>query len=139
VGTNQAGYRLQPSDVGHTIQVLVSATNPDGTAGPVASTPIGPITPSPPVNTAPPTITGTYATGNRLTGHGGAWSGVLPISYVYQWQRCPDATPASCTDIPGATLGSYRLTPADTHVRLAVQATNPDGGPTTAYSTIAPS
>ena len=63
---------------------------------------------------------------------------MLPISYAYQWQRCPDATPTSCTDIPGATLNNYRLTAADTHVRLAVRATNPEGGPTTAYATIAP-
>jgi hypothetical protein len=138
VGTNQAGYRLQPSDVGHTIQVQVSETNPDGTAGPVTSTPVGPVTPSPPVNTAPPTITGTYATASRLTGQAGSWSGVLPITYAYQWQRCPDATPASCVDIPGATINTYRLTAADTHVRFVVNATNPDGGPITAYSMIAP-
>jgi hypothetical protein len=41
-------------------------------------------------------------------------------------------------DIPGATLNNYRLTPADTHVRLVVSATNADGGPVTATSPIAP-
>jgi hypothetical protein len=138
VGTNQAGYRLQPGDVGHTIQVQVSATNPDATAGPVTSTPVGPVSARPPVNTTPPSITGTYAPGSRLSGHAGAWSGVLPITYTYQWQRCPDATAATCVNIPGATVNNYRLTAADTHVRFAVSATNADGGPVTAYSAIAP-
>ena len=138
VGTNQAGYRLQPSDVGHTIQVQVSATNPDATAGPVTSLAVGPVSASPPVNTTPPSITGTYAPGSRLSGHAGTWSGVLPITYTYQWQRCPDATAATCANIPGATVNNYLLTAADTHVRLAVSASNPDGGPVTAYSAIAP-
>jgi hypothetical protein len=137
VATNAAGYRLQPSDVGHTIKVLVAETNPDGTGGPVASSAVGPITASPPVNASPPTITGPYASGSRLTGQAGTWTGVLPITYAYQWQRCPDGTAATCTDIPGATLGSYVLTPADTHVRLVVKATNADGGPVTATSAIA--
>ncbi len=138
VGTNQAGYRLQPSDVTHTIQVQVSETNPDGSAGPVTSGPVGPVTPSPPVNTSLPSITGTYATASRLSGHAGTWSGVPPITYTYQWQRCPDGTPASCVDIPSATINTYRLTAADTHVRFVVNATNPDGGPITADSMIAP-
>jgi hypothetical protein len=138
VGTNASAYRLAPGDVGHTIRVQVRATNPDGTAGPVASVAVGPVTASPPVNTIAPSITGTYATGSRLTGQAGTWTGVLPITYAYQWQRCPDGTPATCTDIPGATLNNYRLTPADTHVRLVVRATNADGGPVTATSPIAP-
>ncbi|MEA2302195.1 MAG: tripartite motif-containing protein 71 [Solirubrobacteraceae bacterium] len=138
VGTNASGYRLAPGDVGHTIQVQVSATNADGTAAPVTSNAVGPVTGSPPVNTTAPSITGTYATGSRLIGHAGTWSGVLPISYTYQWQRCPTGSAGSCVDIPGATVNSYRLTAADTHVRLAVSATNGDGGPVTAYSAIAP-
>jgi DNA-binding beta-propeller fold protein YncE len=138
VGTNASAYRLAPGDVGHTIRVQVSATNPDGSAGPVASAEVGPVTASPPVNTTAPSITGAYAAGSRLTGQAGTWTGVLPIGYAYQWQRCPDGTPATCVDIPGATLNNYRLTPADTHVRLVVSATNADGGPVTATSPIAP-
>jgi hypothetical protein len=138
VGTNQAGYRLAPSDVGRTIEVLVSETNPDGTAGPVASGTVGPVTASPPVNTAPPVIAGTPAPGNRVTGSAGTWTGVMPIAYAYQWQRCPAGTPASCANIAGATVNSYRLIPADTHVRLVVSATNPDGGPVSATSAIVP-
>ncbi|MEA2300224.1 MAG: trimeric autotransporter adhesin, partial [Solirubrobacteraceae bacterium] len=138
VGTNASGYRLAPGDVGHTIRVQVRATNPDGTAGPVASMAVGPVTASPPVNTIAPSITGTYATGSRLTGQAGTWTGDLPNPNAYQWQRCPDGTSATCTDIPGATLNNYRLTPADTHVRLVVSATNADGGPVTATSPIAP-
>jgi DNA-binding beta-propeller fold protein YncE len=137
VGTNASGYRLAPGDVGHTIRVLVSATNPDGMGGPATSGPVGPVTASPPVDTTVPAITGTYAIGSRLIGSAGTWTGVLPISYAYQWQRCPAGTPASCVDIPGATINNYRLTAADTHVRLVVKATNADGGPVTATSALA--
>src|SRR5206468_2041116 len=129
---------LQPGDVGHTIQVQVSATNPDATTGPVTSLAAGPVTRSPPVNTTPPSITGTYAPGSRLSGHAGTWSGVLPNTYAYQWQRCPDATTATCANIPGASINNHLLTSPDTHVRFVVNATNPDGGPVTAYSAISP-
>jgi hypothetical protein len=122
-----AAYRLAPTDVGHTIEVGVSATNPDGTAGPVTSSPVGPVTPSPPVDQTPPSITGAFGPGSRLQGHAGTWGGVLPISYAYQWQRCPDRTTVTCVDIPGATLNNYRLTAADVHVRMVVTATNADG------------
>jgi hypothetical protein len=137
VGTNAAAYRLAPTDVGHTIRVGVTATNADGTAGPAVATPVGPITPSPPSDQVPPRVTGTAAPGNRLQGSAGTWTGVLPIAYAYQWQSCPDGTPATCADIPGATLNNYRLTPADTTVRLVVTATNLDGS-ATAASLLAP-
>jgi DNA-binding beta-propeller fold protein YncE len=130
--SNASGYRLAPTDVGHTIQIQVSATNPDGTAGPVVSTAVGPVTASPPVDTVLPSITGTLAAGNRVQGRAGTWTGVLPITYTYQWQRCPDGTAATCVDIPGATINNYRLTAADTHVRLVVIATNADGQATAA-------
>jgi hypothetical protein len=93
----------------------------------VVSTAVGPVTASPPVDTVLPSITGTLAAGNRVQGRAGTWTGVLPITYAYQWQRCPDGTAATCVDIPGATINNYRLTAADTHVRLVVTATNADG------------
>src|SRR6266576_3979059 len=42
----------------------------------------------PPVNTSPPTISGSNQQGQTLTGSQGSWSGAQPISYAYQWQRC---------------------------------------------------
>jgi hypothetical protein len=52
------GLRLKPSDEGKTIEVAVTETSPAGTIGPVTSAPVGPVQASPPVNTAPPAISG---------------------------------------------------------------------------------
>ena len=40
------------------------------------------------MNTVPPSITGTPADGGTLTADHGTWTGTLPITYHYQWQRC---------------------------------------------------
>jgi concanavalin A-like lectin/glucanase superfamily protein/matrixin len=43
---------------------------------------------NPPVNSSPPSISGTLAAGQTLTADPGTWTGDQPISYSYQWQRC---------------------------------------------------
>jgi hypothetical protein len=82
-----------------------------------------------PVNTAPPTITGTAAEGQTLTEHHGSWTGTTS-SFVYQWVRCKASvfTP-SCVPISGATGPSYALTEADARSTIEVleTATNVEG------------
>jgi sugar lactone lactonase YvrE len=77
-----------------------------------------------PAATAAPSVSGTAAVGQTLTATTGTWSG-YPTGYAYQWQRC-SGSPASCSDIPGATSNSYTLTTADDgySVRVVVTATN---------------
>ena len=79
----------------------------------------------PPVNTSPPTITGTPQQGQALTGGTGAWTGTQPISYAFQWFRC-NASGGSCNAISGGTGHNYVLSSLDVGqtIRLTVAAKN---------------
>src|SRR6266516_365609 len=83
-----------------------------------------------PVNTAPPTITGTATVGQTLTANEGTWSN-SPTSFSYQWLRC-NGGGNSCVAITGATSKTYTLTAADAGhaIRVRVTATNADGSAT---------
>jgi hypothetical protein len=81
---------------------------------------------APPVNSSPPTISGTAKVGQTLTVSDGTWSG-SPTSYTYQWQRCTSST--SCTDIANGVGKTYVVRNADGGYRLRAQVTaiNADG------------
>ena len=83
-----------------------------------------------PVNTAPPTISGTATVGQTLTASDGSWSN-SPTGFSYQWLRC-NGGGNSCTTIPGATTKTYTLTAADAGhaIRVRVTASNADGSAT---------
>lgn len=83
-----------------------------------------------PVNTVPPTITGTATVGELLTGTNGTWTGGVQ-SYAFQWYRVN----ANIIAIPGATHNTYVPVAADVDyaIRLGVTATN-NSGSTTAFS-----
>jgi hypothetical protein len=82
---------------------------------------------APPVNTEPPTITGTPRVGNTLTAQNGTWEN-NPTAFQYQWQRCLPAG-TGCTNIRLATQRTYRLVNADAGrtMRVRVTAVNADG------------
>jgi hypothetical protein len=133
---NQATYKLAAADVGHTIRVAVTASNADGQAT-ARSRPTATVRPAPenaPANISAPTISGTAAEGQTLTGNQGEWEGTTPIDYNLQWQRC-DKNGLTCSNISGATGKTYTLTSADVDntVRLRIAATN-SGGRTVAFS-----
>jgi hypothetical protein len=81
----------------------------------------------PPVNTTPPTITGTPRVGQTLTAQNGTWQN-SPTAFQYRWQRCGTAG-AGCLGIPAATLKTYTLVAADAGhtLRVRVTAVNADG------------
>ena len=80
-----------------------------------------------PVNTAPPTISGTPTVGQTLTANDGTWSNA-PTSFAYQWLRC-NGGGNSCANVANGTLKTYTLVGADAGhtMRVRVTATNADG------------
>ena len=80
-----------------------------------------------PVNTSPPTISGTAQVGQTLTAGNGTWSNA-PTSFAYQWLRC-NGGGNSCDSVANATLQTYTLVAADvgSTMRVRVTATNADG------------
>jgi hypothetical protein len=96
-----------------------------------------------PVNTSPPTISGTPQAGKILTGDRGKWSN-KPTDFDFFWTRC-DKTGGGCADIAGARDKKYTVTSADVGntLRFKVVARNADGSTTsnsvpTAVITAAP-
>jgi hypothetical protein len=134
-GATGKTYVVQPADApaaGARLRVRVSASNSAGTAGPVDSPSVGPVT-GPPFNdgtqgTVLPSITGTPALGQTLTAVPGTWLGFPAPTFAYQWQRCDVAgTPASCVNI--ATGPTYAVQAADApatgaRIRVVVLASN---------------
>lgn len=74
-------------------------------------------------------------TGTQVTSTYGAWN-YLPSAFAFQWQRCASSSPATCTDIAGATGQSYVVTGADPYLRAGVSAYNPNGLSAPAYSAV---
>ena len=126
-GATGVTYAVQSSDVGDTIDVVVTATNAAG-SGQATSAKTATVTASPPPaapsNTSVPTITGTAQQGQTLTASHGAWTG-SPTSYAYQWQRCA----SSCSNISGATGTTYAVQSSDVGdtIDVVVTATNASG------------
>jgi uncharacterized protein YukE len=138
-----SSYIPTAADIGSRISVVVTARNASGTAtaaasptDPITQGTTNPATTTRPANTAAPTIKGTLARGKVLTALPGTWSGTTPMTFSYQWQRCPRTTTA-CTPIAGATRSTYTLAAADVsrRIRLTVSAAN-GAGSTAATSAI---
>lgn len=128
-------YTIQSADAGHTLRVKVTATNADGTGGPVLSNPTAEVAATTaPANTAVPQITGTLTAGQTLTVSTGTWTGTAPITYTFEWQRC-NAQGVNCAAIAGATSATYTLTSADTGNRIqALVTAKNSGGSASKYS-----
>src|SRR5207245_2894559 len=122
-------YVPTSSDVGHTIEVKETASNGGGPGEPATSAPTATVAATPvPVNSAPPTITGTDQQGQTLTEHHGTWTNE-PTSFAYQWLQC-EGSGANCKEITGATAQTYVPTSSDVGHTIAVQETaSNSGGP----------
>jgi hypothetical protein len=134
-GASNSSHKLSSSDVGHTLRVVVTATNAGGStpASSAASAVINASAPPPPTDSALPAITGSAVEGETLSASKGTWTG-SPTSYTYQWRQCSSAG-TSCSSVSGATGTSYSLSAIDVGhtLRVVVTATNA-GGSTPATS-----
>jgi hypothetical protein len=83
-----------------------------------------------PVNTSPPTISGTPQEGEKLTADNGKWKN-NPSDFNYWWMRC-GKTGGSCSNISDAHSLKYTLTSVDVGntLRFKVTAKNGDGSTT---------
>lgn len=132
-GATSAPYKLTSTDVGDTMIVLVTASNSDGSSGPVNSKPSALVSAATaPKNKTPPSIVGEAFVGVLLFADPGTYSGGIPDKYTYQWQSCKN-NGKSCTDVSGQTSQTYtvRSTDIDRTLRVAVQASNDYGSDVT--------
>ncbi len=121
-GQTTTSYQLAAADVDHTIRVEVTGTNATGSAT-ADSNPTAVVTEAAPVNSGPPSISGTAQEGQTLTADPGSWTDTP--TYAFQWQRCNGG---SCTPV-GANSPSYDLTGNDvgSTIQVEVTATNAGG------------
>src|SRR5207245_4233 len=120
VGQMATTYVPGTADVGHAIRVFVTASNTAGstTLGSLPTAAVQSPSSTAPVNTSPPTISGTAQEGQTLTAAPGTWTGTAPITYSYLWQRC-DGAGANCAST-GVTTTTYALSSADAGGTLSV-------------------
>ena len=86
------------------------------------------VLPAAPRSIAAPRIAGQPTDGKVLTADSGRWTGLAPIQYARQWQRC-DGRGSHCAPIPGATTPSYSVSSTDVGatIRFTVLASNQHG------------
>jgi hypothetical protein len=124
-------YTLQDADLGHTMSVVVTASNPAGSVALGSFAEPGVVTPG---NTGAPGISGIAQQGKTLTEVHGSWLPSSPAGYAYQWEDC-DASGANCSPILGATSQTYKLGPGDVGHTVAVQEAATAGGVTSSPAT----
>lgn len=96
-----------------------------------------------PRNTGEPSISGNPVVGETLQSSRGTWTGTEPLSYAFQWVRCPRSGGRSdgsdCAVISGATTTAYVVANADVDRRLRVRVTasNSEGSATVASNATA--
>lgn len=118
-GATSQTYTPGVADLGVTLDVIVSATDSNGTAS-ATSSPTGSVLSGAPVNTATPTITGSsLKQGVPLGIAVGSWNPAA-TSYSYQWQR---NVGSGWADISGATSSTYTPGTTDLGAQLQVQVT----------------
>ncbi len=122
-GATGSSYTISSGNLETTLRVMVTATNPGGTAE-ATSVASAEVEPGPPVELEAPSVEGIPDVGQTLYGGLGEWGGTEP-EFSYQWERCNSAG-ESCADITGATGLEYEPGAGDIGktLRLVVGASN---------------
>lgn len=126
-------YRLASAETGHTVIVLVTASNADGKFGPVNSKPSAVVSAAAaPQNTTPPSITGKPFVGDLLFADPGKYTAGIPDRYSYQWLHC-NSGGGSCSSISGAQSQTYKVGSGSigSTLRVTVRASNAYGSTST--------
>lgn len=123
-GATSATYTAGAADVGSTLSVDVTGSQPGYTSATRSASTTATVSPG--GLTAPiPVITGSALVGQVLTASVGTWA-PAPVALSYVWLRDGAA-------IPGATNPSYTVVAADLAKQLSVQVTGTKAG----YATVA--
>ena len=151
-GATRSTYTVAPNDLGDTIRVIVTATNPDGTAA-VTSPPTAAIAPAPPAPVAPapssatasapapqatapsakslPSLSGGGGFGANVTVTRGVFAGAPVTRSVTRVMRCTH----SCTAVGAPNARTYKISPADAGAVLRViESASSASGSTTVWS-----
>jgi hypothetical protein len=132
-GATTASHPLTSADVGSAIRFNVTATNAEGSASALSDAAPVIVSQAAPVNTGEPTVSGTPTVGSTLTASTGSWSGATPMTFAFQWRRCPASggqpDASDCAVIGGAASQAYVASSADvgSRLRVVVTATNASG------------
>lgn len=122
-GATYSTYAVRAGDVGHAITVTVKGSSPGFVTASRASAKLVPVKAT--FTTIPtPWITGTIATGSRLTAQPGTW--VPGASFSYRWYR-------DGVSITGATYRTYVLTRYDKGRTITVRVKASRSGYVTVY------
>ena len=98
---------------GGTFQARLLVTDPSGLSNTSGAVGITVTAASGPVNTARPVVGGPTQVGTPMIASTGTWTGVAPITYARQWQRCTTSSVTTCSDIANATGPAYSPQVAD--------------------------
>ncbi len=132
-GATSVSFKLTNTYVGSTMIVLVTASNSDGSSGPVNSKPSALVSAATaPKNRFPPSIVGGAFVGVLLFADPGTYTAGIPGKFTFQWLNC-NSNGSGCTDVSGQTSQTYtvRATDVDRTLRVAVRASNDYGSDVT--------